>query len=176
MYYTCRITQTHPITPHNIHTFITWASLLESSQLLFRCKRQISLSVTNSRSHTKRKGNSFGGSAAREGVTFSLYGLTYLFPSMWQNMAHDSFIGFTVWGCIIVEHSSMFFKTTAPVWMTSDASLRTVLPKRGIKLYLKGIGTIVNFKVQHTLAMLFQMIFSVQCSCFVRTRGNKMAK
>lgn len=23
--YTCRITQTHPITPHNIHTIITWA-------------------------------------------------------------------------------------------------------------------------------------------------------
>lgn len=105
--YTCRITQNHPITLHNIHTLITWASLLESSQLLFRCKRKISLSVTNSRSHTKRNGNSIGGSAAREGVTFSLYGLTYLFPSMWQNMAHDSFIGFTVWGCIIVENSSI---------------------------------------------------------------------
>lgn len=40
----------------------------------------------------QRKGNSCGGRAAREAVTFSLYRLTNLFPSMRQNMAHGSFI------------------------------------------------------------------------------------
>lgn len=83
--------------PHNT-SIIQYMLLLTSSQLLFHCRRKAQL--TKWGSLMQRKGNSCGGRAAREAVTFSLYKLTNLFPSMWQNMAHSSFIGFLLYEAV----------------------------------------------------------------------------
>lgn len=123
----------HP-SPQHIHNV---CSPLKSSQLLFHSQRKTPLRVTNWSSLIQRKGNSCGGRAAREAVTFSHYGLTNLFPSMWQNVAHTSFIGFTVQGYIVVEHNSMFFRTINTVWMM--ILLLSVWATHEIKLYLKYI-------------------------------------